>query len=199
MDTQGLSHKKKITYTGWIFTGPWHIRSRYTAHSSWGLFSNLIRSFPFSCGLSVESVSLTGVQYLASVWEDELKSQETWCNIFWGYLGPCKLSKKKQSRLGGGTLWYQVIYNRDSDQGDDEYINYWRNKKKRKGKIQPINTLLFSKRYLERLLLHDLPQAPQKCKKGQICGQIYNPIWKLSVSITCILILVTIVSCPSCD
>ena len=111
------------------------MRSRYTAHSSWGLFSNLIRSFPFSCGLSVESVSLTGVQYLASVWEDELKSQETWCNIFWGYLGPCKLSKKKQSRLGGGTLWYQVIYNRDSDQGDNEYINYWRNKKREREKI----------------------------------------------------------------
>ena len=71
-----------------------------------------------------------------------------------------------RNRLGGGTLWYHGIYNRDSEQGDNEYINYRRNKNKReKEKNQPINTILFSKMYLERFLLQDIPQTQKKKKK----------------------------------
>ena len=57
-------------------------------------------------------------------------------------------------------------------------------KKREKGNIfQPVNSILFSKRYLERLLLQDLTQAPQKRPEKTNMWPKHHLMWKLFVSI----------------
>ena len=49
-----------------------------------------------------------------------------------GIPGGPTTSQSKTEETGGGTLPQQGTYNGDIDKGDNEYINYWKSKKREK-------------------------------------------------------------------